>query len=178
MKPFTLKIDDDIQLKEIGIEHIRPIFNVIDSQRSYLGEWLPFVELTQDISFTSKFVENYLNSDRLILTCAIIYRKHFAGIIGLKDTDNDNKKTEIGYWLSSFFQGKGIMIRSCKGLISHIFNTMDINRIQIKAATNNLKSRAIPERIGFKSEGIERDGELHSRGFVNLAVYGLLKKDL
>ena len=54
---------------------------------------------------------------------------------------------------------------------------MNINRIQIKAATENLKSRAIPERLGFTFEGIERDAELHTRGFVDLAIYGLLKND-
>ena len=174
MKPLELIVDENTRLKEIGFVHLRPIFNTIDREREYLGEWLPFVELTKDISFTNQFIENYLNSDKINLTFAITYQKQFAGIIGLKDTDADNKKTEIGYWLSAKFQGNGIMTRSCKTLINYIFSTKDINRIQIKSATENLKSRAIPERLGFTAEGIERDGELHTRGFVDLAIYGLL----
>jgi RimJ/RimL family protein N-acetyltransferase len=35
----------------------------------------------------------------------------------------------------------------------------------------------VAERLGFELEGIERDGELHSRGYIDLAVYSLLKKD-
>ena len=178
MKPIVLIVNENIRLKEIGFEHLRPIFNTIDAEREYLGKWLPFVELTKDISFTNQFIENYLNSDRVNLTFAITYQKQFAGLIGLKDTDLDNKKTEIGYWISERFQGKGIITYSCKTLIDYIFNTKEINRIQIKAATKNLKSRTIPERLGFTLEGIERDGELHSYGFVDLAIYGLLKREL
>ena len=177
MKPIELIVDQNIRLKEIGFEHLRPIYNTIDSQREYLGEWLPFVELTKDISFSNQFIEDYLNSDKINLTFAITYQKQFVGLIGLKDTDPDNKKTEIGYWLSENKQGLGIITHSCKTLIDYILNSKDINRIQIKAATENLKSRAIPERLGFTFEGIERDGELHTRGFVDLAIYSLLKKE-
>lgn len=33
------------------------------------------------------------------------------------------------------------------------------------------------KRLGFTVEGIERDGELHSHGFVDLKVFSLLKED-
>jgi len=171
------KVNDNILLKEINLGVVESIFQTIDNEREYLIEWLPFVELTQDISFTRQFIENYLNSDKLDLTCAIYYQFQFAGIIGLKDTDIDNKKTEIGYWLSKSFQGNGIITQSCKVLINFVFNKMKMNRVQIKAATKNLKSWKIPERLGFTFEGIERNGELHDRGFVDLKVYSLLRND-
>lgn len=170
-------VDTNIRLKEIGLEDAEVIFNTIINERDYLSEWLPFVEHTHEISFTHSFIEEYLNSERKDLTCAIYYQNQFVGLIGLKDTDTDNKKTEIGYWLSEAFQHKGIITCSCKTLISYAFDEMDINRIQIKAAEHNLKSQQIPVRLGFKREGIERDGELHSRGFVDLVIFSLLKAD-
>ena len=170
-------VDTNIRLKEIGLEDAEVIFNTIINERDYLSEWLPFVEHTHEISFTRSFIEEYLNSERKDLTCAIYYQNQFVGLVGLKDTDTDNKKTEIGYWLSEAFQHKGIITCSCKTLISYAFDEMDINRIQIKAAEHNLKSQQIPVRLGFKREGIERDGELHSRGFVDLVIFSLLKAD-
>jgi len=170
-------VDTNIRLKEIGLEDTEVIFNTITNERDYLSEWLPFVEHTHEISFTHSFIEEYLNSERKDLTCAIYYQNQFVGLVGLKDTDTDNKKTEIGYWLSEAFQHKGIITCSCKTLISYAFDEMDINRIQIKAAEHNLKSQQIPLRLGFKREGIERDGELHSRGFVDLVIFSLLKAD-
>lgn len=172
-----LRVDSEITLKEIDLEDVKPIFNTIDTEREYLAEWLPFVELTQDISFTRKFVENYLDAEIKDLTCTIFYNQKFVGLIGLKDTDFDNMKTEIGYWLSESYQHKGIITRSCQKLIEYAFDELKMNRIQLKAATGNLKSQAVARRLGFTREGIEREGELHNRGFVNLTVFSLLKRD-
>lgn len=176
-EPRVIVVDANIRLKEIGLEDTEVIFNTIINERDYLGAWLPFVELTREISFTRCFIEGYLNSDRKDLTCAIFYQNQFVGLIGLKDTDFDNKKTEIGYWLSESYQHKGIVTNSCKSLINFIFDKMNINRVQIKVAKGNMKSQRIPKRLGFKREGIERDGELHSRGFVDLVIFSLLKAD-
>ena len=37
------------------------IFKTIDSQRSYLGKWLPFVEFTKQLSDTEQFVGTIVN---------------------------------------------------------------------------------------------------------------------
>jgi ribosomal-protein-serine acetyltransferase len=49
--------------------------------------------------------------------------------------------------------------------------------VQIKVAKGNLKSLQIPRRIGFKFEGIEREGELHMNEYFDLEVYSILKRD-
>jgi ribosomal-protein-serine acetyltransferase len=177
MKRRELFVDENIFLREIGLDDADAIFKTIDSEREYLAEWLPFIELSKTLSFTRRFIENYLMSDKLDVTFSIYFQNNFIGIIGFKETDLDNKKTEIGYWMSEKNQHKGIMTKSCKVLIDYAFDEMNLNRIQIKAASENLKSQGIPDRLGFKREGIERDGELHNRGFVDLVVFGLLKAD-
>jgi ribosomal-protein-serine acetyltransferase len=175
--PLRLFVDKDITLKEIGTEDAKDIFYTIDFERSYLSEWLPFVELTTDIEYTRAFINNYLNSEIKDATFVIHYKNKFVGLVGLKDTDTDNLKTEIGYWISETYQHKGIITRSGKRLIEYVFDELKLNRIQLKAATGNLKSQAVAERLGFIREGIEREGELHSRGFVDLVVFSLLKRD-
>jgi len=177
MECRQLCVDDQILMKEIDEGEVVNIFNAIDAERDYLSVWLPFVEKTVDIEFTRGFVNSYLYSDKKNVTFAIYFEHRFAGLIGLKDTDETNKKTEIGYWLSSGFQHKGIVTKCCKALIVYAFEDMKMNRVQLKAGTENVRSRAVAERLGFELEGIERDGELHSRGYIDLAVYSLLKKD-
>ena len=173
----VLQVNDDIILREIRLEDVETIFETIDRERSYLKKWLPFVVNTRDSSHTLKYVEGYLKYGRLDLTCTVNYKNRFVGIIGFKGTDLDNKRTEIGYWLSETFQHKGIITLSCNAMIQYAFNEMNLNRVQLKAAKGNLKSQHVAERIGFTFEGIERDGELHSLGFVDLIVYSLLKAD-
>ncbi len=178
MKAKELIVNNEITLKEIGEEEIRPIFETINAEREYLGEWLPFVDYTLEMADTQNFIESLTVNETKDFTFAIYYKEQFVGLVGLKDPDYDNSKVEIGYWISEKYQHLGIITLSCKALIKHAFDTLEFNRVQLKAATENHKSQRVAERLGFKREGIERDGELHKHGFVDLVVYGLLKKDI
>ena len=174
---MLLTVDNNIKLKEISLEDVNSIYEIINSEREYLREWLPFVDETRNILYTRTFVENYLDSDRKDLTFCVLYQNKMVGLVGMKDTDSTNRKTEIGYWLSETYQHLGIITKSCRTLINYIFEELRINRIQLTAANENSKSQRVAMRLGFQREGIQREGELHSRGFVDLVVYGLLKTD-
>jgi len=174
-----IEVDNEIRLKEIASDDVDAIFNTINSERAYLREWLPFVDATHSSEDTQRFVDSIFQipeADRE-LTCVIFYNNEFAGIIGFRGTDKQNKKTEIGYWLSEKSQKKGIATRSCSKLIDYAFVSLKMNRIQIRVAIENFKSQRIPERLKFQLEGIERDGELLSWGFTDLKVYSLLAAD-
>ena len=54
---------------------------------------------------------------------------------------------------------------------------MKLNKIEIRVATENVKSRALPERFGFKEEGVIRDAEWLYDRYVDHVVYGLLRYD-
>lgn len=177
---MILQVDKNIVLKQLELADGLEIYNTIDSQREHLGPFLPFVELTKQLSDTQAFVEAVVNSpkDRLEYTFTIRVNGRMAGLIGLKDIDRANKKTEIGYWLSQDFLGRGIMTRPVSTLCDFAFGELDMNRIQIKCAVANTASRNIPQRLGFQLEGIERAGELLTGGvFTDLAVYSKLKGD-
>lgn len=157
---MILNVDKNIVLKQLELA---------DTQREHLGPWLPFVETTKQLSDTQAFVESVVNAheDRQAYTFTIRVNGRMTGT---------NKKTEIGYWLSREFLGRGIMMRSVRTLCDFGFRELDINRIQIKCAVANTSSRNIPQRLGFQLEGIERAGELLTGGvFTDLAVYSKLK---
>lgn len=102
----------------------------------------------------------------------------FIGLIGFKDTDRTNKKTEIGYWLSEKYQKQGIITRSVEKLCDFAFNELGLNRVQIRCAVDNQRSKNIPQRLGFKFEGVERDGELLTGNiFTDLEIYSKLRSD-
>lgn len=176
---MILRIDDSTVLKRLEESDTAYIFTAIDNQREFLGKWLPFVALTKDISVTAKFVDSVINApeDRPEYTFTIWKNGVFAGLIGLKTIDNQNKRTEIGYWLSEEFQKQGIMTRAVSALCEFAFGELGLNRIQIKCAVGNIPSKNIPQRLGFKFEGIERDGELLDDGYTDIEVYSKLKSE-
>jgi ribosomal-protein-serine acetyltransferase len=177
---MIIKVDTEIELKQLELSDSIDIFNTIDNQRDYLGKWLPFVAFTKEVSDTEKFVDSVVNAteDRFEYVFAIRKCNEFVGLIGFKDTDRQNKKTEIGYWLSEKHQKQGIVTKSVDKLCDFAFNNQGINRIQIKCAVENISSKNIPRKLGFKFEGIERQGELLTNNFfTNLEIYSKLKSD-
>ena len=176
---MIIDVGDNIVLKQIELSDAEEIFQIIDSQRDYLGEWLSFAKSAQ-LSDTEGFVKSVVNAPKNIFEYAFTIRKsdEFVGIIRFRHTDRLNKKTEIGYWLSEKHQEQGIVTKSVQKLCEFAFSNMDINRIQIKCAVNNLASIKIPIRLGFIFEGIERQGELlYGNVFTDVVVYSKLKSD-
>lgn len=173
-------IDSEIELRQLELSDSIDIFNTINSQRIYLGKYLPFVAFTKQVEDTDGFVNSIVNAPKDKYEYTFTIRKHgkFIGLIGLKSSDLINKITEIGYWISQESQKKGIVTKSVEKLCVFAFENKGFNRIQIKCAVGNSDSANIPKRLGFKFEGIERDGELLTGNvFTDLEVYSKLKND-
>jgi len=176
----TIQVTESIVLREILLSDSTEIFNTIDNQRQYLGQWLPFVAFTKKEADTFRFIQSTMeaSADKREYVFIILHEGCFAGVIGFKDTDRLNQRTEIGYWLAEEMQGKGIVTQAVKKLCQFAYEELGINRIQIKCAVGNFPSKKVPRRLNFQLEGVERDGELLSDGqFTDLEVYSLLKSE-
>ena len=174
-----LMVNDKIHLDLLKNSHAGLIFETIENNRSFLRKWLPFVDQTRKLHDTQVFVrqmtKNQNKNQDYIYT--IWYMGACGGVVGFIDTDPVNNKTEIGYWLAEKMQGMGIVTLSVKKLIDFAFRNLERNRIQIKVATGNTKSAAIPRRAGFVFEGIERHGERNGNCFQDLEVYSMLRNE-
>ena len=174
-----IEVDESIVLKELEFSDAPVIFGAIENNRKFLAKWLPFVDYTCDLEDSQNFIKSVVDvpdEDREYVF-KILYQKVFAGLIGFKGTDAINRKTELGYWICESFQGNGIVTKSVKALMKFAFTDLFVNRIQIKCATGNQKSKAIPIRLGFLFEGIERDGERMNDGhYCDIEVYSFLKR--
>ena len=176
---LQIPVDNEIVLKELSLSSAKEIFFAIDNSRNYLSEWLPFVKITKSQADTEKFIHSvvYSQDNKKEKVFEIWHQNKFAGLLGLKDINENYRKLEIGYWLDERLQGNGIITRSCTALVKYIFDTMQMNRILIRVAVGNTKSSAIPKKLGFHFEGVEREGEALHGKFVDLEMYSLLKKD-
>jgi ribosomal-protein-serine acetyltransferase len=96
---------------------------------------------------------------------------------GYVSVDWGHRSTCIGYWLGQEFQGKGTMTEAVRVLTDHALVEWDLNRVEIRVATENRRSRAIPERLGFREEGILRQAERVGARYVDAVVYSMLAAD-
>lgn len=174
-----LTIDDHLFLERLSLSHVDAIFNAIDQNRKFLRKWLPFVDFTFKVTDTERFVRSILDKPISVRDeVYVIWHKHeFAGLVGFKDADRINDKIEIGYWLIESKTGKGIATAAVRKMVNLAFRNMEMNRVQIRCGVGNEKSSAIPRRLGFALEGVERAGERHNHNYIDLEVFSLLKRE-
>jgi ribosomal-protein-serine acetyltransferase len=153
------------------------LFDLVDRNRPHLREWLVWVDDTRghgEISdFVAQSIEQFARDDGY--QAGIFVENQLVGAIGLHYINRHNLSTEIGYWLARGYTGRGIMTTAVRAVTSHAFTTWNLNRIEIRAAAGNARSRAVAERLGFSLEGTLRQvhniyGDLH-----DLAIYGVLR---
>lgn len=176
---FTYKIDEDLELRLLETRHAEQLFLLTDGSRDYLREWLPWVDYTTEVEDSKNFIETGLKQfgDQNGFQAGIWYQNKLAGVIGLHTINWNDKSTVIGYWLGEAFQGKGIMTKACKAIVQYCFEELELKRVEIRVATENYKSQAIPERLGFQKEGCLRSAAALYDKYIDLYVYGLLKEE-
>lgn len=78
--------------------------------------------------------------------------------LGLHFIDPNVPKFEIGYWVDIRHTGKGYIIEAAKALVKLAFE-LGAERIQIVCAKSNVKSQAIPKKLGFELEAILKNDQ-------------------
>lgn len=174
-----LQISEDLFLERLKLSHTDIVFEAIDQNRNFLRKWLPFVDLTKRASDTERFIRSLIDKQTGARdeVYTIWFKYEFAGLIGFKDIDRLNNRIEIGYWLTEKMTGKGIATEATRKMVNLAFRNMEMFRVQIRCGVGNTKSSAIPKRLGFSYEGIERSGERHNRNYIDLEMYSLLRPE-
>jgi ribosomal-protein-serine acetyltransferase len=176
---FTYKIDDDTELRLLGEEHAQELFELTDCSRDHLRKWLPWVDATRTVEDSRQFIlkslEQYEKTGAV--NAGIWHHGRLAGVISFVMTDLYNRNSWIGYWIGEKYQGRGLMTAACRVMLATAFEDMGLNRVEIRAATDNNRSRSIPERLGFRLEGILRQSAWLDDHFQDMAVYSLLRSE-
>lgn len=178
--PLELVVDDEILLRAAFLTPPEDMYALVDRNRAYLGRFLPFATAEYGLEQAREFVLR--SKDAWDGDSERGYTVHclgeLVGAIGLHGLSAPNRIATIGYWLSEDRQGRGIVTRSVRALIELAFAQYGLNQIGIRAATTNLPSRAIPERLGFVHTGHERQTLVNGHGELQDGeVYSLLRSE-
>ncbi|WDI42608.1 GNAT family N-acetyltransferase [Bremerella sp. P1] len=176
---FAYHLEPNLRLELLAPRHAQELFAAVDANREHLSPWMPWVPSTKSVADVEAFIATtlqQLGEDNGFQT-AIRAGQNIVGVIGMHKIDWRNKSTSLGYWLSQQAQGQGIMTKACAAYISHAFTQLGLHRVEIRCATENAKSRAIPERLGFTAEGTVREVESINGRYLSHVVYGLLSTE-
>lgn len=173
---FRMPIDEELELRIFEERHTMELFELTDANRAHLRPWLIWADRTNSPSDSASFIRGglYQFSDGNGFQAGIWYRGQLSGAVGLHYLDRTNRRTEIGYWLGAAYEGKGIMTRTVRGLVDFVFGELGFNRVEIRCARTNNRSRAVAERLGFKLDGTLREAEWLLDHFEDQLVFSML----
>lgn len=176
---FIHKIDENISLKLIELNDAERVFELTDKSRNYLKEWLPWLDFTKNVEDTKEFIQSSLKSyaENNSMNTVILFNGEIVGTAGFNSINCSNKTAYIGYWIGEDYQGKGIVTKVVKALTNYAFNNINLNKVEIRVAVENMRSRNVPERLGFVNEGTLRQAEWLYDHYVDHTVYGVLANE-
>jgi len=176
---FPLQIDRDVRLSLLDPRHALELFRLVDSNRTHLREWLPFVDEYQSVAAATQFITRNReeSSATTCLAMGLWVGEMLAGVVTFDYIDWSNRAALMGFWLGKSFQRRGIMTRTCSALIGLAFNELGLNRVEISCALENMRCRLVPERLGLRQEGISRQREWLYDHFVDTVSYSMLASD-
>lgn len=103
---------------------------------------------------------------------------HLLGTVGLKKTDWSARISEIGYWTAPWARGRGVATEAIRSVGRWLLADQGFERMELRAAVDNIASQKAAERAGLHREGILRNAGLIHAGRVDVVLFSLVPHDL
>lgn len=148
---------------------------IVDANREYLARWMPWPAANTEESSLEfiRATRRQLAENNGIQT-AVMIDGRIAGTVGVHGISWEDAATSLGYWLAEEYQGRGVITAAVRAYTDHAVRVWGLHRIEIEAAVDNARSRAVAERLGFQSEGVRRQAHIVGDRRHDVVVYSML----
>lgn len=162
----------DAELLKISIdeslEHLRPwmpwarnepeiLETKVDRLRKYRGEF--------DLGLDYKFGIFSKDQRTLIGSCGL-------------HTRLDQNAREIGYWINGKYVKQGYATEATTALIIVGFEIEQLDRLEIRCASDNIPSQLIPRKLGFIHEGTLKNKTIDEGGILDdIMIWTMFRVD-
>ena len=177
MQPQPIHPRSGLSVIPVTVDHAPMLAALVRQDNEHLKAYLPKVATLSSFEAARAHLERaeVRALEGEIFEWHLFVSDTLCGSVRLRDIDHDDRKASIGYFLGSPFTGKGIVTAAVHAVLAWSFETLGLNRIELRCATSNAPSTRVAERLGFVREGMLRQGECLNGVFVDHYVYGLLK---
>ncbi len=132
---------------------------VLESQEE-LKPWMPWAVTVQtEEEYEARAREGqakFLSREDLWLQLYLKGTDTLIGGSGLHRIDWSVPSVEIGYWVRTKYGGKGYITEAVAAITDLAFRVVQAERVFIKMDAKNVRSAAVPQRLGFTYEGTLR----------------------
>lgn len=168
-------------LEPISVSMHRRLFRAVEDSRRFLEPWLPWVPYNDSVEASLRYAEaceaDFRNGTALRFAIRLRDQADIIGAITLESISELHRSADLGYWLRPTVTGRGLMTEAATRLLDFAFSSAHFHRIRCAAASDNIKSQKVIERLGFQKEGTAREAERVGGRWVTHVVYSRLATD-
>lgn len=140
----------------------------IDESRDHLSPWMSWAkyepeELDKKIQRIREYRANFDLDENYGYGIFLPDRSRIIGSTALKTTISEDVR-EIGYWMHKDFVNKGYATEVASALTKVAFEINKVNIVEIHCDIKNVRSSAIPKKLGFNREAVIRKNEKDDNG--------------
>ncbi|HXA46265.1 MAG TPA: GNAT family protein [Burkholderiaceae bacterium] len=148
------------------------------SNNDLRGEYLPS-RISSPTEFEKKFEKDGMSNEDAERLLIVDHAGQILGnIFHFKSGPYFNAR-EIGYvMLSTKHRNAGIASQAVKLVTHYLFDSLLINRLEIRMDTRNIASEKVAIKCGFKKEGVSRGANFVRGKHVDMNVYALLRDEV
>ena len=151
--------------------------------RAFLGPWEPVwsADHLSRKAFTNRiYWVQRAHAGGTALPLFLIRREDQA-LLGAVTVDNirrgPSQAATIGYWIGAPFARQGYMSEALCAVIHHCFSVLDLSRIESACLPENVASRGVLEKCGYKYEGVAQSYLQINGRWRNHVLYASLRAD-
>ena len=167
------------RLRSLVASDAPAMFALLEADRAHFDRWLRWSPTLRSLDDVTRFIAAFTaqEAEGSGFHLGLFEGDTLVGGVVCWSIHPSRRTSEVGYWLGTRRLGKGLATRATAAVVDHLFAACDVHRIEMLVALENARSRAIPERLGFRLEGMRR-GSLRIQGeFRDHVVYARVASD-
>ncbi len=147
---------DSLLLREPAAADAPALFALINTNRSRLALWLPWVEATRAEADTLAFIAHSRarRAGGSAATWLIEQSGELIGVIDLHDINPVTRSAAVGYWLGRASEGRGWMHLALEQVVRQAWGAMGLLILHIDTDPRNVRSQHVALAAGFLSDPI------------------------
>jgi ribosomal-protein-alanine N-acetyltransferase len=135
--------------------------------------WGPYTDIAQPRTYIEEVARRHATGEQLDFL-VVHHALGPAGITGLSDLSERDRRAVVGTWLGRRFWGTGAN-RESKALVLHLaFAVLGLHRVGAYSNPENERSARALRGVGFRHEGRLRGFHRHRGRHLDVDVWGML----
>ncbi len=165
LNPLLLDLPAEFRGEQVMVRQFRDddataLWEAVDSSREHLKRWMPWVNDHNSLEFSREYIRKmrakWILREDFLMGIWRLDGSRLLGATGIHRIDWSVPAMESGYWLRPDAVGHGYTTEAARLMMTFAFDHVRAERLEIRCDTQNVRSAAVPKRLGFVHEATLR----------------------